>query len=68
MDIIKNESKVYQNTVTRMKAKGMKQLSVLTIKSFLIERFEFWADKHGITFILEVRKDGSVTSYKETRV
>ena len=68
MNTIAEISVVYKNTKERMEKKGFKFLSDLEPRSFLIERFEFWIDKFGTQYILELQKNGAVFIYKETKI
>lgn len=68
MNTIAEISVVYKNTKERMEKKGFKFLSDIEPRSFLIERFEFWIDKFGIQYVLELQKNGAVFIYKETKI
>jgi hypothetical protein len=68
MKEVQEVSLVYQNTTKRMKDKGLKFLSDLEPKSFMVERIEYWTDKNSMTYVLELLKNGSVTVYKEFKI
>ena len=68
MNTVAEISAVYKNTKVRMEKKGFKFLSDLEPRSFLIERIEFWIDKFGNQYVLELQKNGAVFTYKETKI
>ncbi len=68
MKEVQEQSHVYINTTERMTKKGLKFLSDLEPRSFMVEKLEYWIDKNSMTYILEVLKNGSVTVYKEFKI